>query len=183
MATYVFRDGEKLIPITRFVDVEGFMGYLNEKAEDIRNGKSRLLVGAEMLFKLRSFIDEKEQPKGLNFASLMFKILKDRDYGALRILHHKTLFLGMMHFQDLYNYDVERVKRCCVHYAQPDGTIVPFCAFNVIPQWYRDKIQQQFSESIPEWEKRTGKSLSDGMYRRDVAALEADPLYKQTYGN
>jgi hypothetical protein len=52
----------------------------------------------------------------------------------------------------------------------------------VIPEWYRDKIQQKFSESIPEWEKRTGKVLSDDAYKRDVAALEADPLYAQTYG-
>lgn len=181
MATYVFRDGEKLVPITRFVDVKGFMEYLSGKTAELKKGKNKLLVGTEMLFKLRSFIDEKKQPKDLNFASLMFKILKDRDYNALGVLHRKTLFLGMMHFQDLYNYDIERVKRCCIHYAQPDGTIVPFCAFNVIPEWYRDKIQQRFSETIADWEKRTGKNLQDDLYRRDVSALEADPLYRQTY--
>ena len=73
----------------------------------------------------------------------------------------------MMHFMDLWNYDIERVKKCCVHYAQPDGRIVPFCAFNVIPQWYRDKIQEKFSLSIPEWEKKTGKKLEDDIYKRN----------------
>jgi 7,8-dihydro-6-hydroxymethylpterin dimethyltransferase len=33
-----------------------------------------------------------------------------------------------MHFMDLYNYDVERVKRCVIHYAAPNGLIYPFCA-------------------------------------------------------
>jgi len=181
MATYLFKDGEKFIPITRFVDVEGLMHYLSEKAEELKEGKSKLLVGAEMLFKLKSFIDSKKQPKDLNLAKLLFNVLKNRDYKSLAAFHHKSLFLGMMHFQDLYNYDIERVKRCVIHYAQPDGTIVPFCAFNVIPDWYRDKIQQKFSESIEEWEKRTGKRLSDDLYKRDIKSLEADPLYKKTY--
>ena len=66
-------------------------------------------------------------------------------YEALGEFHYKTLFLGMMHFMDEYNYDVERVERCVIHYAMPDGRIVPFCTFNVIPELYRDKVQAQFS--------------------------------------
>ena len=89
--------------------------------------------------------------------------------------------LGMMHFQDLYNYDIERVKRCVVHYAQADGTVVPFCAFNVIPQWYRDKVQKQFSISIPEWEKKTGKKLTDILYKRNIPELVNSEIYKKTY--
>ncbi|MEM5804534.1 MAG: radical SAM protein [Candidatus Aenigmatarchaeota archaeon] len=181
MATYVFMDNGKPVPITRFVDVDGMMEYLNEKADDIKGGRSKLLVGAEMLFKLKSFIDSKRQPKDLNLANILFNIFKNRDYGSLRELQHKSLFLGMMHFQDLYNYDIERVKRCCIHYSQPDGTIVPFCAFNVIPQWYRDKVQRRFSSSIEDWEKATGKKLSDDFYKRDEKKLESEPIYKETY--
>jgi uncharacterized radical SAM superfamily Fe-S cluster-containing enzyme len=181
MATYLFKDADTFVPITRFVDVEGFMKFLDKKAEEIKSGKNKLLAGAEILFKLKGFVDEKKQPRGLNLANVLINVLKDRNYDALGSFHRKSLFVGMMHFQDLYNYDVERVKRCCIHYAQPDGTIVPFCAFNVIPQWYRDKIQQKFSESIPDWEKRTGRKLSDDMYRRDAAALEAEPIYSSTY--
>jgi len=182
MATYVFKEGDKLIPITRFTDVEGLMKYLDEKANEVQNGKSRLLVSAEMLLKLRSFIDKENQPKDLNLANILYNIFRNKDYRALRVLQHKSIFLGMMHFQDLYNYDIERTKRCVVHYAQPDGTIVPFCAFNVIPEWYRDRVQRKFSMSIEEWEAENGRKITDDMYRRDVAKLEADPLYKKTYG-
>ena len=86
-----------------------------------------------------------------------------------------------MHFMDLYNYDIARVQRCCIHYAQPDGRIVPFCAFNVIPQWYRDKIQKEFSMSIEEWEKKTGKKIKDDYYKRDVKKLERMVNYKEFY--
>jgi uncharacterized radical SAM superfamily Fe-S cluster-containing enzyme len=26
-----------------------------------------------------------------------------------------------MHFMDSYNYDIERVRRCVIHYAAPNG--------------------------------------------------------------
>jgi len=49
----------------------------------------------------------------------------------------------MMHFQDPYNFDLERVKRCGIHYATPDGRIIPFCSYNNI---YRREIEKKFSK-------------------------------------
>ncbi len=181
MATYIFKDGDKYVPLPRFLDVDGLVEFLDEKAEEIKSGKNKLLAAGKVLAKLNSFIDSKKQPKELNLANIMFSILTKGSYEALGDLHKKTLFIGLMHFMDLYNYDIERVKRCCVHYAQPDGTVVPFCAFNVIPQWYRDKIQQKFSVSIPEWEKKNGRQLKDNYYRRDVPAMEKSFDYKKFY--
>ena len=54
----------------------------------------------------------------------------------------------------------------------PDLRIVPFCAFNVIPEWYRDRIQKKYSITVEEWEEREGVTLEDGLYRglRDEGA-------------
>jgi len=41
------------------------------------------------------------------------------------------------------NQDEERLRRCDIHYLTPGLRIMPFCSFNVIPEWYRDKIQQK----------------------------------------
>jgi hypothetical protein len=49
-----------------------------------------------------------------------------------------------MHFMDSYNYDIERVKRCVIHYAAPNGLIYPFCAYNSGPV-YRERIEKEFS--------------------------------------
>ncbi|MEM5798276.1 MAG: radical SAM protein [Candidatus Aenigmatarchaeota archaeon] len=167
MATYIFNENGNMLPITRFVDVEGLLEYLNEKAEEIENGRSKYIVAAKMLFKIGSFIDKKKSPKGFNLASIIYNALMKHDYTALGAFHHKALFVGMMHFMDKYNYDIERVKRCCIHYAMTDGRIIPFCAFNVIPEWYRDKHQESQGISFEEWEKRTGKKLVDDLYRRE----------------
>lgn len=181
MATYLFKDENRYVPLPRFLDVPGLVEYLDEKAGEIKSGKNKLLAAGKVLVKIGSFIDNKKQPKGLNLANIMFSILTKGSYEALGELHKKTLFIGMMHFMDLYNYDIERVKRCCVHYAQPDGTIVPFCAFNVIPQWYRDKIQKKFSVPIEEWEAKNRQKLKDNFYRRDAAAMEKSFDYGKFY--
>ena len=58
MGTYVFKDGKKMVPITRFVDVEGLFDYLNKSASDLERGKKKTIIGAKILFGIRSFINK-----------------------------------------------------------------------------------------------------------------------------
>jgi hypothetical protein len=37
-------------------------------------------------------------------------------------------FHGMM---DAYDFDVARVRRCCVHELTPEGKLIPFCLYNI----------------------------------------------------
>jgi uncharacterized radical SAM superfamily Fe-S cluster-containing enzyme len=168
MATYVFQDGEKIIPLPRFVDIEGLLEFLQKEADALTAGKSKYLVAAKLLYKIGGFIDRKKQPKGLSLARILADAIVKHDYSALGEFHHKSVFIGLMHFQDLYNWDIARVMRCDIHYATPDGRIIPFCAFNVMPQFYRDKIQKEYGMPIEEWEKKTGKRLKDGLYKRKI---------------
>ena len=70
-----------------------------------------------------------------------------------------------MHFQDKYNEDLERLQRCDIHYLTPDLRIIPFCAFNVIPEWYRDRIQKKYQYSSRGVGKSTWPDLEAGLYR------------------
>ncbi len=182
MATYIFSNKGKMLPITRFVDVEGLLEYVSEKGDALEQGGNRYITGAKLLFRLGSFIDKTKAPSGFSLKKILFNALMKHDYRALGELQHRSLFVGMMHFQDLYNYDIERVKRCCIHYVMSDNRIVPFCAFNVIPQWYRDKDMESQGISFSDWEKKTGNKMHDDMYKRDVKALEGTELYRKTYG-
>ncbi len=189
-ATYVFLDGSRVIPITRFIDVDGFAEFLDKKADELKKWKrlgklSKLKVGSEIFLKFRSFYDPKYAPKSLSVLRLVENAFARGTYEALGEFHRKTLFIGMMHFQDEYNYDVERVERCVIHYSMPDGRIVPFCAFNVIPELYRDKVQAQFSYSWDEWKKLH----PDWDYRKDkyfrskefIEKIRESELYRKTY--
>ncbi len=165
--TYVFQDDEtrKLVQLTDFVDIRGMIEYLEEKSDEIYSGTNRYIVAAKVLTQISSFVDRKKQPKGLSFAKLLTDALIKHDYAAVGQFHLKSMFLGMMHFQDKYNQDEERLQRCDIHYLTPDLRIIPFCSFNVIPEWYRDKIQQKYGMAIETWEAKTGKKLEEGLYK------------------
>jgi hypothetical protein len=165
--TYVFKDQEKnkLVQITKFVDIPGMVEYLSEKTDEIYSGTNRYLVAAKVLTQISSFVDRSKQPHGLSFSKLLTDALVKHDYAAVGQFHLKSMFLGMMHFQDKYNQDEERLQRCDIHYLTPDLRIIPFCSFNVIPEWYRDRIQQKYGMPIEAWEAKTGKKLEDGLYK------------------
>jgi uncharacterized radical SAM superfamily Fe-S cluster-containing enzyme len=182
MASYVFQDDNgNMLPITRFIDVEGLLEYLGEKAEETGGWGSRYWVSMKLLKNINSFIDKEKAPKGFSLGKIIYNALIKHDYAALSKFHEKSLFIGMMAFMDKFNYDIERVKRCCIHYAMTDGRIIPFCAFNVIPEWYRDVNQKSQGISIMEWEKETGRKLADDVYKRNTRKLRMDPLYRETY--
>jgi uncharacterized radical SAM superfamily Fe-S cluster-containing enzyme len=182
MGTYVFEIDGRMVPITRFMDIEGLVEYLDVLGSEIKAGsRNRYVSATKLLFRLNSFVDKKKAPRGFGIGKIIWNALIKHDYKALGAFHHNSLFVGMMHFQDLYNYDIERVKRCCIHYAMTDGRIIPFCAFNVIPEWYRDRTQKAQGIPIKEWEKKTGSDIRDDLYARDARKLEASELYRRTY--
>jgi uncharacterized radical SAM superfamily Fe-S cluster-containing enzyme len=165
--TYVFEDQDtkKFVPITKFCDIQGMLELFEDKSEEIRSGKNKYYTMLEVVRKLKSFVDTKKQPAGLDLAKMFTNILMKRSFDSVGSWHVKGLFLGMMHFQDKYNEDLERLQRCDIHYLTPDLRVIPFCAFNVIPEWYRDRIQKKYSITVEEWEEREGVKLEDGLYR------------------
>jgi uncharacterized radical SAM superfamily Fe-S cluster-containing enzyme len=82
-------------------------------------------------------------------------VMSDKSKTSLADFAWKMMFVGGMHFQDNYNYDVERVKRCAVHYATPDMKVIPFCAYNGGPN-YREVVEKKFSIPLEEWKQRHG---------------------------
>ncbi|MCX8192436.1 MAG: radical SAM protein [Nitrososphaeria archaeon] len=171
--TYVFKSRDRLVPITEFIDVDGLIKYLQSKADELEAGKNRIITVAKILWEFKKFIREDKQPEGINVKKMIYEIILKHDYKSVGDWHRRSLFIGMMHFQDKYNYDIERVMRCSIHYPMPDGRIIPFCAFNVIPEWYRDRVQRLYGIPIEEWEKKTGKKITEQYYRR-ILQVETD---------
>ncbi len=185
--TYIFLDKDnKVVPLPRFVDAVGMLEYIQDAVNELE-GKSKLerrMIAMKTLVGLRKFIDKEKQPKSINFVKLLTSIILKHDFQTLGAFHMKSLFLGMMHFQDEYTYDIKRVEKCDIHYAMPDGKVLPFCTFNVFPEIYRDKIQRQYSIPSKEWESmHPGWTYSKDKYVRNVKVLESGPLYQKTYSN
>lgn len=151
-ATYVFRDekSKKLVPITRFVDVDAMIEFFSEFYKEIEKEKNigKAIAIGKAVAKLKSFIDFSKMPSQLKLDKVLAAVLEERSYKALGRFHDQALFIGMMHFMDTYNYDVQRVQRCCIHYVTPDMRVIPFCTFNVMPHLYRDKIHEKYGKPL-----------------------------------
>ncbi|MFB6266635.1 MAG: tetraether lipid synthase Tes [Halodesulfurarchaeum sp.] len=164
MATYVYRDGDDLVPITDFFDVGPFLDALREIADEYETGLRRLekaKVGARLAWELYRAIDREAEPDGVKIGRWLLEGLTAGTYEGLVEFHEHSLFLGMMHFMDPYNYDVDRVERCDIHYAMPDDRVIPFCSYNVLSELYRDTVQAEHSISAEEWAEREYTSLTE----------------------
>jgi tetraether lipid synthase len=54
----------------------------------------------------------------------------------------KTIFIHA--FMDEHTFEVDRIKKCCTHYAMPDGRLMPGCAYNM---FYRHKDSRYQGET------------------------------------
>ena len=159
IATYVFEGKDGMVPLTRFVKVERLFKLLDKYAEELKRGEFgvKARVVAKMLMNVPSHIDMRRAPRGLNplgVVKIIFNILRSGKYSALAEFHERALMIGCMHFMDLYNFDLERVDRCLIHYAIPDGRIIPFCTYNSI---HRPEVERKFSVPLAEWHRSKRK--------------------------
>ncbi len=144
--TYVYVEDGKMIPITRFIDVVGLLEHIDELASDNGRwkggsiGKIKRIGG--LIAALPKYIDMAKAPRSVDVKKLFIDVLRDGTGDAIKEFHRHTLFIGAMHFMDLYNMDLERIKRCGVHYATPDGRVIPFCTYNTI---HRAKVEKKFA--------------------------------------
>lgn len=149
MATYVFIEDGEMVPITRYGNVEKFIKTMKRVYEVASKGHKKraklLLMGVLRHIKF-----------GL-LRKYLFPILRTGSYESLGELHRKMLLISSMHFMDPYNFDLERVQRCCIHYGVPDGRIIPFCTMNSI---HRSKIEERLGIPIKEWQQKHKREVS-----------------------
>ncbi|MDP3057418.1 MAG: radical SAM protein [bacterium] len=155
-ATYVYIRNNKLLPITRFINVEKFLNLIKKTAQSLSNqGFINRMTNndkfdkAAAVAKITNHLPEMIRPgmysEGLKILNEIIEIIRSGSSPALKKFHRNTLFIGIMHFMDPYNFDVERVKRCGIHYVTPNMKIIPFCAYNI---FYREKTEKLFSKPI-----------------------------------
>ncbi|HKZ63471.1 MAG TPA: radical SAM protein [Thermoplasmata archaeon] len=157
LASYLFLEpGKDPIPITRFVDVEGLMEDMWKLAQETKDKKIKFTSKLKALNLLRKHFKEENAPEGMGlgkFLKILNAMFTKGDKSGVSEFSWSTMYVGGMHFQDNYNYDIERVKRCVIHYATPDGKVIPFCAYNTGPN-FREEVEKKFAVPIEEWRKR-----------------------------
>jgi uncharacterized radical SAM superfamily Fe-S cluster-containing enzyme len=162
-ATYIFYENGKLMPVTRFIDVEGLLEFVNKESQ-IKGPLKKIRVASAFLKNIDKFVNYDKAPSDFNLKKLLKDAAIGGSYDSLRGFHYKSLFVGSMWFQDAFNLNVDRLQSCVIHYATEEG-IVPFCTYNGLG--LGDKIREKHSVSISDWEKETGRKMKDDL-RKDV---------------
>lgn len=173
--------------LTEFFDLRSALVDIQLLAQEVRakneaNGGAignHLFSKAKVLGVIRKHFNAKKAPKGLSFTRLL-GILDG--YKDKAVAHHPdhhtknaypTLFVAGMHFQDPYNYDIERVKRCIIHYSARDGRIYPFCTYNSGP-YYRERVEESISTSLGMYKSQYDLNQSPSQVcEEDAAKLRA----------
>ena len=139
--TYLLKTDEGFVPFPRFIDLEHYLEIIANR------GTIRPDAGFE--YAIKSTIDElwsssgqsPDNAKILRTLKKAIRLMYPEDH-ALELeerLHLgeglvKTIFIHA--FMDEHTFEIDRIKKCCTHYALPDGRLMPGCAYNM---FYRHK--------------------------------------------
>jgi uncharacterized radical SAM superfamily Fe-S cluster-containing enzyme len=109
--TYTIIKNGKITPINRIVDVKKIVDYYAEPADfdEVLKATSEILWG-------------------INKDSVPCRP------ASMDLLEGQYFSIGCHGLQDIWNFDLNRVKKCCVHELTIEGKLVPFCLYNVTSQ-------------------------------------------------
>lgn len=152
LGTYFWVSPEgKLYPFPQVFDIETLFWKLHLLAKKVeKNGKMSIIDKLYALWLFYKYFRKDRAPKDLTFyrmiRSLRGMVNKKVGRGKSERKNYKTLLAAGMHFQDSYNFDVQRIKRCVIHYSSPEG-IFPFCTYNCGPS-YRPFVEKIHAKKI-----------------------------------
>jgi hypothetical protein len=153
MATYLFVQEGKVTPITRYANIEKFSAAVKKAYEKALKAdkkiSKRALIGPALKYVKLGFIKK-----------YIWGVLTEGSYKALGDLQRNAILLSSMHFMDPYNFDLERVQRCVIHYAVPDGRIIPFCTMNSI---HRSAVEKKLGIPLKEWQAKHKVAIGEAM--------------------
>jgi 7,8-dihydro-6-hydroxymethylpterin dimethyltransferase len=140
---YVSKSG-KMIPINHFVDFDKFFRGILKTAQNVED-QSKFSLLATLFMSSTLSMNMLLVTKEVGIFTLMKAILKmfvSPNYQSLGPIRRRIFLLGCMAFMDQYTFDVNRVKRCVVHYVTPNLKVIPFCAYNNI---HRKSTEEKYA--------------------------------------
>jgi len=159
--TYLVVDKQKnaAVPLPAFVDIEPAMETLDRVATRIeKHSWTKNLSVLQAIKSMKKYFHEDRAPGGWGFDDFLkfinhFVEFNELTKGGKSYISHLRaerfgiLLLASMHFQDSYNYEVDRSRRCVILYAAPNGRFYPFCTWNSGP-CHRYAVEQAFAKPV-----------------------------------
>jgi 7,8-dihydro-6-hydroxymethylpterin dimethyltransferase len=134
--TYLLQleDGSYL-PFARFVDFHRFGTLLRSSATLPANAEIHEAMH-EVIHDVFARQDEIERGSDVLAAlrAMLLQMFPERPVSpkeAVRIGEGRAKSIFLHHYMDRHDFDLERLRKCCHHYPQADGRVMPACGFNM----------------------------------------------------
>jgi len=131
----ILTENDKLLPLTYFPSDEVIRKITGRKVEGPKHAR-------KIIKEYWKSIDEPSS----NICTCKFYTGKFSEIAEC--LQHYYLSISGMPFQDVWNIDTARLRKCCVHIVTPDNRLIPFCAYNVTSihgkSLYRDQVYEKY---------------------------------------
>jgi len=144
-ASYALKIGDgQFVPLTHFGDLAIYLDALTNRAilGSGMDAKAQELIQDAIynLWSAQSVTVDTDKVLGSLKAILTeyqrSDTLEQEQLFKLQETKIKAIFIHA--FMDEYDFEVSRIRKCCTHYALPDGRLMPGCAYNNIHR-FKDK--------------------------------------------
>ena len=134
--TYLLKmDDGSYLPFARFIDLKKHLDLFQQTAtlEPNQQTENALQDAINDLWSAAGEIPDCDKIiKALRRALLeMFPNKKVSRQELIRLAERQAKTIFIHHYMDRHDFDLERLMKCCHHYPQIDGRIIPACGFNM----------------------------------------------------
>ena len=139
--SYIFVDGNRVVPLPRVVQVEHYLDYITNRALPRLPDGPAIRRALEGLWSASAV-------GGSDTAARQFQCACGPGLDLPSDLDHlkdHIFQIAIKDFLDPYTFNVKQVMKCCVGVLVPDGRTIPFCAYNSVG--YREQIRDQLASS------------------------------------
>lgn len=133
--TYLLKTEGKLVPFPRFLDLGRYMDLLQNRGtiRPDERFESALRDTIDDMWTSSAQVPDSDAILASLKRAIFLMYPRERALALEERLHLgeglvKTVFIHS--FMDADVFEVERIKKCCTHYALPDGRLMPGCAYN-----------------------------------------------------
>jgi uncharacterized radical SAM superfamily Fe-S cluster-containing enzyme len=153
--TYLLKmnDGS-FVPFSRFID--------GQKHGALLRSSATLVASPEIEATLQDVINdvyaqEFELERGSEILSALNRCVREMFPGramstqeSMSVGEKQAKSIFLHHYMDSYDFDLERLRKCCHHYALADDRIMPACGFNM----FHRGAAKGANTDLPEWGKK-----------------------------
>jgi len=134
--TYLLKTADGYVPFPRFIETERYARMManrgtirpDEGFEDaIRGTIDELWTGSAQIPDSEKILQTLRKALTAMYPDGRALPIQERQRAGEALV--KTIFIHA--FMDEHTFDAERIRKCCTHYALPDGRLMPGCAFNM----------------------------------------------------